>query len=92
VEVLVLPDVYEDMEAIAVGDCRLIIEALENLKKLKSLSESVHLKKMKGTKHIFRYRVGSYRILLKWDKQTQILTAEGVIHRQSVYKKWKLKS
>jgi mRNA-degrading endonuclease RelE of RelBE toxin-antitoxin system len=41
----------------------------------------------KGKKNTFRYRVGDYRILMYWNKKTQILDVETVEHRKNVYKK-----
>jgi mRNA-degrading endonuclease RelE of RelBE toxin-antitoxin system len=40
-------------------------DAIYIIKELSSLSESTHLKKLKGEENGFRYKVGSYRIILR---------------------------
>jgi mRNA-degrading endonuclease RelE of RelBE toxin-antitoxin system len=83
----ILDSFDEDMEKIPVNDAIKILKALDELEQIKSLSESKHLLKMKGKKNTFRFKSGDYRILLHWDKETQILNVESVAHRQSVYNK-----
>jgi mRNA-degrading endonuclease RelE of RelBE toxin-antitoxin system len=77
----------DDLQKIPAEEASKILKALKNMEDLKSLSESKHLKKMKGTQNTFRFKSGNYRILLHWNKEAQILNAESVAHRQSVYKK-----
>jgi mRNA-degrading endonuclease RelE of RelBE toxin-antitoxin system len=77
----------DDLEKIPAEDASKILKVLKDLKDLKSLSESTHLLKMRGKKNTFRYRVGDYRIVMCWNKHTQILNIETVEHRKNVYKK-----
>jgi mRNA interferase RelE/StbE len=64
-----------------------IIDAIEALENSKSLSENSNLLKMEGKENEFRMKVGRYRVLLSWEKRSQILWVFGVAHRQNIYKK-----
>jgi mRNA-degrading endonuclease RelE of RelBE toxin-antitoxin system len=68
-------------------DADKILDALRKLEELPSLSESKHLKKITGAKNMFRLKIGKYRALLRWDKDTQTLIAEVVGLRKDIYKK-----
>ncbi|MDR1594114.1 MAG: hypothetical protein LBS43_06465 [Prevotellaceae bacterium] len=63
------------------------LETVRNLRKLKSLSESINLRKMKGAKNKYRLRLGFYRIVLTWNKEKQELIAERVALGKDIYKK-----
>ncbi|MDR0724706.1 MAG: hypothetical protein LBF59_01675 [Prevotellaceae bacterium] len=69
------------------SDKEKILEAVRDLRKLKTLSESVNLRKMTGTKNKYRMRLGKYRIALTWNKNKQELIAERVALRKDIYKK-----
>jgi mRNA interferase RelE/StbE len=77
---------FKDLEKFK-DDKEKILETLKDMQKLETLTESTHLKKMKGTKDKFRLKVGQYRIVLKWDKKQQIIIAETVALRKDIYKK-----
>jgi mRNA interferase RelE/StbE len=76
---------YKDIEKLDAKDE--IFEALKELRKSQSLSETKLLKKIKGSKNRFRLKVGDYRVLIEWDKQQQVLTAIAAAHRKDIYKK-----
>jgi mRNA interferase RelE/StbE len=85
-KVITRPSFDRDLDKLPDNEDK-ILEALFDLRELSSLSESKHLKKVTGTKNFFRLRIGDYRVLLKWDKETQTLIAETVRHRKDIYKK-----
>ena len=78
---------YKDVKKIPKDDAVKILKSLEELKQLSSLYESTHLKKIVGQENFFRCRVGNYRIVLRWNKKTQILTAETLGLRKDIYKR-----
>jgi mRNA interferase RelE/StbE len=69
------------------SDKEKILDAVRDLKKLKTLSESVNFRKMTGTTNRYRMRLGKYRIALTWHKDKQELIAERVALRKDMYKK-----
>jgi mRNA-degrading endonuclease RelE of RelBE toxin-antitoxin system len=85
--VKIKPSCFKEIDKLPPKDQDKITVALENLENLKSLSDASGLLKIKGKEHEFRLKVGSYRVLLVWNKKEQILRAIAVAHRQSVYNK-----
>jgi mRNA-degrading endonuclease RelE of RelBE toxin-antitoxin system len=85
--VVVRPSFLKLLLQISDDDALKIMKALDDLRILKSLSESTHLKKLAGANNFFRYKVGSYRIILRWDKNEQTVTVEAFGNRKDIYKK-----
>jgi mRNA-degrading endonuclease RelE of RelBE toxin-antitoxin system len=77
----------KDLRKISKDDQLIILKALDEIEQLTSLSESTHIKKIKGQEHFFRYKTGNYRIILQWDKKTQTLIGEVFGQRKDIYKK-----
>jgi mRNA interferase RelE/StbE len=77
----------KDFDKLSVQEQDRIEEALEKLENMETLSESSNLLKIKGSENEFRLRVGSYRVLLQWDKKQQLILAVGVAHRKDIYRK-----
>jgi mRNA-degrading endonuclease RelE of RelBE toxin-antitoxin system len=79
------PSFEKGLQKIDLDEWDDILNAIDALKKLKTLSESAHLKKMKGEKNKFRYRVGVYRIVFIWNKEQQTIIVERIAHRKDIY-------
>lgn len=61
--------------------CTLIEEA-------KSLQEIPKIKKLEGAENLYRAAVTHrYRLLLKWDKQTQVVSIIAATSREDAYRK-----
>jgi mRNA interferase RelE/StbE len=63
--------------------------------KLKKLFEFIKLNpyeksiKLKGFEHIYRLRLGDYRLLFKIEDKEKIVTILAIGHRKDIYKRFK---
>ncbi|MEW6661302.1 MAG: type II toxin-antitoxin system RelE family toxin [Bacillota bacterium] len=60
-----------------------IVAALE---RLTQHPEAVNLKKLEGTADIWRYRVGDWRVILRFDREKGLLYVLHVKHRREAYR------
>ena len=63
-----------------------IIEAINNVKKAKIISEIKNIKKLSGYKRAYRIRCGNYRIGIIIENNTVVFVAFD--HRKDIYKKF----
>lgn len=56
----------------------------EEVPALKSLGESGKIEQMKGYKHYYKARFGSYRVGLKFEADT--VSFQRVLHRRDIYR------
>jgi mRNA interferase RelE/StbE len=79
----------------AIGDLRRIdkkfvsriIRAIEDLE---TNPYTAHSKKLKATEHIYRLRIGVYRVVYHVDTSTRTITIYHVRHRKDIYRFMKL--
>jgi mRNA-degrading endonuclease RelE of RelBE toxin-antitoxin system len=64
-----------------------ILAAVRSLRKLKTLYESTHFRKISGSKNKYRMRLGKYRIMFLWLKEKQEIQVISVALRKDIYKK-----
>jgi mRNA interferase RelE/StbE len=77
----------KEMNRLQLQDIQEVIDALKELRDAQTLSELSNLRKMKGSKDMFRLKVGRYRILIRWIKEEQILEIQTIADRKDIYKK-----
>ena len=66
----------------------LVIENIKALKEAQNLSDVKNVKPMEGTKKPFyRLTIGTYRLLLYYEKETKTVTVHALTHRKDTYKK-----
>jgi mRNA-degrading endonuclease RelE of RelBE toxin-antitoxin system len=66
----------------------LVIENIKALKEAQSLSDLKNVKPMEGTKKPFyRLTIGTYKLLLHYEKDTKTVTVHALTHRKDTYKK-----
>jgi mRNA interferase RelE/StbE len=58
--------------------------ALQQIESAKSLSDIHNLKKMEGSAHYFRIRIGDYRMGIYFDKNTVYISR--FLHRKEIYR------
>jgi len=67
------------------------IEIPKILKEIETLSKNpypTNCKKILGTEHIFRIKIGKYRVIYSIENQKLIIEIIRVRHRKEVYKKF----
>jgi len=48
--------------------------------------QAADLKKLKGGKDMWRLRVGDLRVILRWDRERQVLYVLRIRHRREAYR------
>ena len=80
-DVLIERNAIREIKKFPANDIKRIKDAL---KKLPDFPEGMDVKKLAGTRNIYRARVGDYRILIELDIHT--LKVFSVLHRKKAYK------
>jgi mRNA interferase RelE/StbE len=80
-DVLIERNAIKEIKKFPANDIKRIKDVL---KKLPDFPDGMDVKKLAGTRNIYRVRVGDYRILLELEIYT--LKVFSVIHRKKAYK------
>ena len=65
------------------------LKIIESIDALRTNPASLDLKKMTGFKHLYRLRVGNYRIILQVKKSKKLTVVSYIGHRKDVYSAFK---
>jgi mRNA-degrading endonuclease RelE of RelBE toxin-antitoxin system len=65
---------------------RKVMQAIEEMEKSESLHQVTSVSKLEDSTY-FRKRIGKYRLLFEWDKNSQTVILYKVVHRKDVYRK-----
>ena len=86
-KVTTLPSVIKSIERLPFNDQERIIECVNDLKFLPSLSSGTDIKKLAGYKNTYRVRVGVYRLIFEIHKDIITIKVIKLSHRKDAYKK-----
>ena len=65
---------------------RIIKNIILNIEKLPLIPRPIGSKKLMGTKHTYRQRVGDYRVIYSIEKDQLIIEIIRIGHRKDIYK------
>jgi mRNA interferase RelE/StbE len=77
------PSVAKDLRAIPQTLTAQVIKRIENLKTDPLPRQAI---KLSGAEHLYRLRVGDYRVVYGIDKQTKQIVVHYIRHRRDVYR------
>jgi len=80
---LLKPSVQKDLRSLPKGTIQRLIARIEALAEEPVPRQSV---KLTGAEHLYRIRVGDYRIIYGVDHDTQLVTVHYVRHRKEAYR------
>jgi mRNA interferase RelE/StbE len=81
--VLVKPSVEKDLRSLPKGTVGRVVARIEALSTEPLPRQSV---KLTGAEHLYRVRVGDYRIIYSVDQQARLVTVHYVRHRKDAYR------
>jgi mRNA interferase RelE/StbE len=82
-KVIIKPSVYKDLRILPKATARRVIQNIERLHENPKPRQSI---KLAGAEHLYRIRVGDYRIIYEIDQEIGGITVIYVRHRQDVYR------
>ena len=77
-----LKSAHKSFEKLSKNDQKSIMNRIDSLRKPE---ESGDVKKLKGYNHLYRLRVGDYRIIFEVNQKLQQICISAVGHRREIY-------
>ena len=82
-KVILKPSVHKDLRALPKSTAGRVFKVIEELKNDPLPRQSI---KLSGLEHLYRIRVGDYRIIYEIDLELQEISVFYVRHRRDVYR------